>query len=372
MPTEREKNLDKHDEGIDALRILCMMMIPVLHILGHGAILYSAEPMSVRYELAWLLESMAFCSTNCYALISGYVGYGRRHKYANIIYLNFQVLFYMLLTTGIFMIIRPEFVGKRVILQALFPFAFQTYWYYNAYFCMFFFIPFMEYILKRMDRPALRVLILSILIIYSLIPTLTASDIGSALNGNSALWLGLLYLTGGYMKKYQIAKRYGRKKYIFIWLICVILAWLGKYICELFFNWYRGWPEVGFYTIQNTSPLILGAAVCLLSAFSGLKFHGILKILIRFFAPLSFGVYLFHCEPLIWDHVLFLSALPFLDDSVFIMLCKVILLALGIWFFGSLADWIRAKLFELARAREFCENLEEILRRRLEPILYKK
>ena len=367
---------DKRDEGIDALRILCMIMIPILHILGHGGILYSAEPMSLRYELAWLLESAAFCSTNCYALISGYVSYGKRHKYANIIYLNFQVLFYTVITTGVFYIFMPEVVGKRVILQALFPFAFPVYWYYNAYFCMFFFMPFMNYLLERLDRPALRGLIFSIIAIYSVMPTLSFSDPGSALNGNSALWLGLLYFIGGYIKKYKYKEyereyKYKRIENILIWLSCVILAWAGKYACERFFNIYYGYDQVDFYMINNTSPLILGAAVCLLNAFSGLKLPWILKKFTRFFAPLSFGVYLFHCEPLIWNHVLFLSALRFLDDSIGVMLLKVMVTALGIWFVGSLADWIRSCLFNLLHIRRLCVNLEEKIGRRLKVILYK-
>ncbi|MDE6723424.1 MAG: hypothetical protein K2J55_04430, partial [Eubacterium sp.] len=68
-----EKTASKRNYGIDLLRIVCMIMVPVLHVLGHGGLLEGAEILSVKYEFVWFLEAAAFCAVNCYALISGYV-----------------------------------------------------------------------------------------------------------------------------------------------------------------------------------------------------------------------------------------------------------------------------------------------------------
>lgn len=75
--------------GIDLLRIVAMMMIPLLHVLGHGGILGTLTPLETHYEIAWFLEIACYCAVNVYALISGYVGYGRKQKYANLIQLSF-------------------------------------------------------------------------------------------------------------------------------------------------------------------------------------------------------------------------------------------------------------------------------------------
>lgn len=62
--------------GIEALRIFSMFFIVVHHVLGHGGALGEDFRM-VGYS--WFsntfLESIVICAVNCYAMISGYVGY---------------------------------------------------------------------------------------------------------------------------------------------------------------------------------------------------------------------------------------------------------------------------------------------------------
>lgn len=43
--------------GIDFLRMISMIMIVMLHTLGHGGILRSVSFLSVHYQIAWLLCS---------------------------------------------------------------------------------------------------------------------------------------------------------------------------------------------------------------------------------------------------------------------------------------------------------------------------
>lgn len=127
---------EKRNYGIDLLRIVSMIMIPVLHILGHGGILWNVEILSVKYELVWLIEVAAYCAVDCYGLISGFVGYGSKYKYSNMLKLYFQVVFYTIIVTGILKIVAPEKVGIEEWIKAIFPFAYETYWYYTAYFYM--------------------------------------------------------------------------------------------------------------------------------------------------------------------------------------------------------------------------------------------
>lgn len=73
--------------GIDLLRIVSMAMIVVLHVLGHGKLLESVEAGSPKYYVLWFMETMAYCSVNCYGLVSGYVGYGKRFKLSNLFFI---------------------------------------------------------------------------------------------------------------------------------------------------------------------------------------------------------------------------------------------------------------------------------------------
>ena len=66
--------------GIDFLRMISMIMIVMLHTLGHGGILRSVSFLSVHYQIAWLLEVIAFGAVNTYAMISGFVSVDSHFK----------------------------------------------------------------------------------------------------------------------------------------------------------------------------------------------------------------------------------------------------------------------------------------------------
>ena len=69
------KNVDsERNYGIDLLRIICMVMIVIHHVLLHGGILREVEWFCPQYKEAWFLEAGVFCAVNAYGIISGYVG----------------------------------------------------------------------------------------------------------------------------------------------------------------------------------------------------------------------------------------------------------------------------------------------------------
>ena len=89
----------KRDYGIDALKILSMFMIVVVHVLAHGGGLNAADKFSPQYQVAWFIEIATCCAVNCYALASGYVG--GRYKYTNVVLLWLRTIFYTVLFVSI-------------------------------------------------------------------------------------------------------------------------------------------------------------------------------------------------------------------------------------------------------------------------------
>ena len=100
MEINTELNPTLHSErnhGIELLRIFAMLLAAVLHILKKGGVITASEGNLAAYSTVWLLEAAAYCAVNCYALISGYVGYSDRPKplrLARCIELWLQVVFY--------------------------------------------------------------------------------------------------------------------------------------------------------------------------------------------------------------------------------------------------------------------------------------
>lgn len=219
--------------GIDLLRILSMLMVVILHILGQGGILGNCEFLSGSYMVAWLLEIASYCAVNCYALISGYVGYKARYKYSNIINLYMQVIFYTIGITMIFAIVAPETVHLGDIVKVLFPFAYtNVYWYFTAYFCLFFFIPVLNLVVDKLEKRELKILIVCIVLLYSIMPTIFRRDMFFTGDGCSPIWLAMLYIMGAYIRKYDVTSRENHKKvYIYTsYALCLhgFLNWEWK------------------------------------------------------------------------------------------------------------------------------------------------
>lgn len=52
-----------------------MWYVITLHTLGHGGVLDNLPIGTIRYASDWILETIAYYAVDCFAIISGYVGY---------------------------------------------------------------------------------------------------------------------------------------------------------------------------------------------------------------------------------------------------------------------------------------------------------
>ena len=111
-----ETNLLKADHnnrvlGVDALRVVSMLMVLTLHVLGTGGILNTA--VSKKYWAVWFLEIAAFCAVNCYALISGYVGVYSKYKFSNLAELWCRVAWYNIPVFFLFYFFKSDVIGQN-------------------------------------------------------------------------------------------------------------------------------------------------------------------------------------------------------------------------------------------------------------------
>ena len=350
---------EKWNYGIDLLRIIAMVMIPILHILGQGGILENAVPLSGRYMVAWLLEISCYCAVNVYGMISGYVGYRQPHNYARLLQLYFQVAFYTIIVSVLFRIWKPEMVSTATVRAAVFPFAYNVYWYFTAYFCLFVFMPFLDKMIDRISQREARVLIATIIVFLSVLPTMFQEDFGGTNGGYNFLWLAMLYLIGACLKKLETKERKIRKKYLSVYLLSVLIVWGSKMAVEFIAD-RRYHQSMRFdQLISYTSPFIIFCAIGLVLFFRELRPGRIWKKLIAFFTPVSFDVYLFHEEPLIVSTFLTGAFIPYLSFPPFEMAGAIIGSALVIWLAGSAAGCIRRFLFRIFRIEKLSAFLVE-------------
>ena len=344
-----------------------MFMIIILHMMGNGGILAAVTPGSIHYWAAWGLETAAYCAVNCYALISGYVGVEAEHRGGSIVNLWLQVAFYTLSITAAFALFVPGSVTANNVLRAFLPVTFRQYWYFTSYFCLFFFLPALNHLLHTMAPRQMKLLLVAAVCLFSILPTLRGYDLFQTNAGYSVIWLGLLYLLGGYLKLYRPLSHWRPFRGVMIYAVCILLSWGYKLLAERFTG--LGLAGTSGNLINYTSPTILLASVALLTAFAALKLSVPVRRIVGICSPLAFSVYLIHAQPLVWSHFIQNGFILLPQFSLIGFVVGTLIIALGIYFLCSVIDLIRFFVFRLLRIRKFSDFCARLLEELLESLL---
>lgn len=366
-----EKN--ERNYGIDALKLASMLLIVLLHVLGQGGVLGACQPGSWRYHAAWLLEIAGYCSVGCFALASGYVQYGRVPKPERLMMLWLQVVFYGLAACVLFRIFLPGAVRPADIVCALFPVVTKQYWYFTAYFGLFFLMPVILHVLNTMDERAQRRLSAALLALFCGLPTLQLAriffpslphtDVFVTNNGYSLIWLAALFYLGGRMRKTAFFAKKSAGTWLLLCLGAIAVTWLSQIaIRALTFRLHGQSIDEDFF-IRFTSPTVLAASVCLMGFFARLRVGDAAARVLKALSPLSFGVYLVHVQPLVWEHVMKGRFAALAEKPLAAMVLCILSAALAIFLLALAADAVRQLLFRALRVERACKALCKKLER---------
>lgn len=337
--------------GIDALRIVAMMLILVLHLLAATHVLPLAHHDSASYRVGWLLEIAAYCGVNCYALITGYVCCDRTFKYERVVTLWFQIIFYTLGSLLLVLLFSPHVIRFENVLKSFFPVLTVQYWYVTAYVGLFFFIPFLNALGRQLAKSQFQYLLITVFVLFSVVPTLLHRDVFPVEGGYSVWWLGILYMLGMYIKKYGLWT--GMKTGV-LWALyagCVFFVWSFKMVLDVLSPYLIGEVKGGGAFVAYNSPFIVGTAVFLLLVFSRMRFSSRRVVAwISWLAAASFSVYVLHGNLLLGKWFLWDAFGWAASPSPVMMVVKVLAMAVVVYVACSLVDSVRRYLFKAVDA----------------------
>lgn len=355
--TVQKSFADKRNTGIDLLRVISMLMIVAVHLLTHGGLLFAFPPFSSSYEAAQLLAAFTFCAVNCYALITGFVMSQTSFKLSRLLALWSEVLFWSVGLSAVMALAFPEQVSWHDVLLGLFPVTQNRYWYFTAYFGLSFFIPALNCLLRQMPARTLLLTGVAAVCLFSLLPVFSSTDLFGLQHGFHILWLAVLYLIGGSLRKYGMPSASKSNKWLLVYTLCAFIAWAGRLTVELLQargKVHRISPE---FLYRYVSPTMLLAAVALVLFFAGLKLRPWAVRCIAATAPLTFGVYLIHDHPHIREHfihhwLLHSFGLPPLQLSLVVVGSVAVIFVLCL-----LLEALRQRLFAILKINLLLERL---------------
>ena len=347
----------EREYGIDALRIIAMLMIVILHVLLQGGILKRLEESSWRYMTAWYLEAAAYGAVNFYGLISGYVGIKSRQRYSSIAALWLQVAFYSVALSVVMHFILPELVPAKEWVNGLCPVSLNFYWYYSAYFFVSFLFPLVNRALQGMPVKESVFCLTALLVLLSVNTLAFQKDLFLVSNGYSPLWLLVLYMIGGVirlhgeeMKSYRWIRRHALPLY----LLGTTATWGLKIFgggrsTGIRFLFGRTIPWDVLY--KYNSPAIILSSIALFALFSGWKPGKNICRWIAVLSPATFGVYLIHVHPQIWEFAFKDAFASFVHLKADVLPFAVLGTAAVIFLICAAIDLLRIRLFRLLKKR---------------------
>lgn len=342
----KTNDLRQRNISIELLRIILTIMVVLLHITGHGVADAEIEKFSGSYWLAYFLNVFSIVAVNGFVLINGYFANSSEIKIKKLALLWIQVFMY---SVGVYLLVcllpgtEISFSIKELIMHTM-PLLTSQYWFFTCYILLNIVAPFINRGVQGLSKQEYEKMLAVLLVIFCMIPSINVfGDRFGVQNGYSFIWFVVLYLAGGYLRRWPVKKRSYIKYYLGISVVLYAIMIFKDVI-----NSGSGAVNVAFkLQFQYNSPLVFLASVCLfLGAVYGRSSYGSrLDGIICKVASLSFGVYLLH------DHVEMRSALwskwvrlAEIVDNGLGFLARASLALIIIFCVGIVVEWIRSKV----------------------------
>lgn len=326
---------DYRNYGVDIARITSMLMVVFLHNLLEGGIL-RINNTGLTNLVYWLVENIMIVAVNIFAMISGYLLVDKKIKPVRLWGLWKVVFFWSAVPTIVLMVIFKD-INIIGLIKSFLPVLSKQYWYFNAYIVLFAFIPFLNAGIRMLSLQCLQKIVLILLILSA-----STGFLGNLFleRGYSALWLIILYLTGGVLKRnHSSTKIISNGWIIFTCVLCPFLSLCGEYISFK----YLGHP---FMWIQYTSPIVIVQSIAFFVLFLKIRINYLgFKRFLKKVSPLTFAVYLADSNQFFFHKILHSSLSSLSQLNIGLGLAYLLILSFGMFLIVILLESGRRWLF---------------------------
>lgn len=279
------------NSSIELLRILCVLMIIVLHSIGINN--------SCAGVFGSVLGVIGNCSVTTFVLISGY--YGIRRNFRKIFRLRNVASFYVLAAIVIELLMgRANSFG--VIFSGVFPIISGKYWFLSAYVVLILLAPYINQLILRLNHYQFTTLIFVLVFVFYFIPTFFKHSIVPD-GGKGVANMISVYFIGRYLAIMGLHKETKS--------LTLILTFIATVACIVGLNWiqqmlgltdYFNARHLVSHFDADSSLFILVASICVLLLFHRRTFY---NKLINRIAVSVFSVYVleWYVRPFLFQYI---------------------------------------------------------------------
>ena len=310
--------------GIELLRIICMLMIIVLHVYTYGGLNQLSNAQGGRFEvMSDFMWSFFRTPVNVFMIITGYfmskdvLDFKKSYRRIPKVYVT--MLFYSILLTVLSFIIysnngfSPSETANKLeiatinklsgrfavysIIKMFFPLLSKQWYFLTNYVIILLLSPFINKVLVEIDKKQFKILLGLLFVFLSIYPTISTIEYGK-----SMISFLFMFIIGAYLKRFVKDDEKLHFKYLGYFVgLCIIDFSLYYFLGNVTFN------KVGFYNAsvfgQFSNPFVILESVSIFLFFRGFQFK---SRIINYIAGTTIGIYAIHEHPLIrsfiWSH----------------------------------------------------------------------
>lgn len=278
------------NSNLELLRIISMLLIVAHHCSVHGFTSVEWAGSFNKYIVDWLSLGGKL-GVNCFVLISGYFMVNSRFTVKKLLKLTGAVWFYSVASMLLFCFLRQgELGGLLDTLKSFFPILYKKYWFMTVYVVLMLLSPFLNHFIHSIDRKMYQKLIALLVVLWSVMKTLIASDMAY----NNLGWFIMLYLIAGYIRLYVDHTRENTKKHFSVAGLFIGILIISVAIFNTMGNVFKinAFLRNSTYFAHDYSFILLIIAVELLIGFVKMKPH--YNTAVNLCSGATLGVYLIH------------------------------------------------------------------------------
>lgn len=177
--------------------------------------------------------------------------------------------------------------------------------------------------------------------------------------GYSFLWLEACYFIGAYVKKYNFLSKL-KTRYLLLGILISLIFTVGfKLLVLKFPGTIFGYFGSDLFVKYNSFTILI-ISVCLLVLFMRMNISNkYLKRFIKRISPATFGVYIIHVHPKIWNVVMKDRFLFLLEYKSIIIILLVLFFAFVVYMLCSYLEMIRIYIFKKLKINNYLDGLYE-------------
>lgn len=339
------------NQGLDLLRIICMLMVICLHFFGHGGVVEGALQLwTPNWYIVQLIVGFCYVCVNCFVLISGYFLCTSSFRLTKWVSIWVEALFYSVIIYLLLVILGLVPLSVSGLVKSLLVFTMRRYWFVTAYLLLLIVSPLLNHAIASMNRRSHAACCAVMFLVFSVLHNIVyICDFALMNNGSGLIGFCMMYLFAAYIRKYVSAESISAGRAAIVYTICICVMVGERILAYWLTPAIFGVPQLtSLFYPNNSITNVIGSIAFFLVFLKISSVKTVISKIISFAAPVSFAAYLIHEHPMLRP-VLWGWLKPYAYEQSVWLLPYMVVCVMGIFLVGCLVEHLRLWLFRVVR-----------------------